>query len=53
MVRLLVADSRPSGRHEATWDGDDDAGRAVPAGTYLCRLVTPQGSQTRKLTLAR
>lgn len=52
-VRVLESGARPSGRHQATWDGDDDAGCVVPAGTYFCRLSTPQGSQTWKLTLAR
>jgi flagellar hook assembly protein FlgD len=52
-VRLLEAGNRPSGRHQTIWDGQDDKGRAVPTGTYFCRLATPQGSQTRKLTLAR
>ena len=44
---------RPTGRYQTTWDGQDDEGRAVPTGTYFCRLSTPQGSQTKKLTLAR
>jgi hypothetical protein len=52
-VRVLESGTRPSGRHQTTWDGHDDAGRVVPTGTYFCRLSTPQGSQTRKLTLAR
>jgi flagellar hook assembly protein FlgD len=52
-VRVLEAGSRPGGRHQTIWDGQDDQGRAVPAGTYFCRLSTAQGSQTRKLTLAR
>jgi flagellar hook assembly protein FlgD len=52
-VRVLEAGNRPSGRHQAIWDGQDDKGRAVPTGTYFCRLSTAQGSQTRKLTLAR
>jgi hypothetical protein len=52
-VRVLEAGNRPSGRHQAIWDGQDDRGRAVPTGTYFCRLSTAQGSQTRKLTLAR
>ena len=53
LVRVLEAGSRPSGRHQATWDGQDNEGHAVPTGTYFCRLSTSQGSQTRKLTLAR
>jgi flagellar hook assembly protein FlgD len=52
-VRVVEAGNRPSGRHQATWDGQDDKGRAVPTGTYFCRLSTAQGSHTRKLTLAR
>ncbi len=53
LVRLLESDTRPIGRHQSTWDGQDDEGRAVPTGTYVCRLATPQGSHTKKLTLAR
>jgi hypothetical protein len=52
-VRLLEAGNRPSGSHQTIWDGQDDKGRAVPTGTYFCRLSTAQGSQTRKLTLTR
>jgi len=53
LVRVLDSASRSAGRYQATWDGQDHAGRAVPTGTYFCRLNTAQGSQTRKLTLAR
>jgi hypothetical protein len=52
-VRVMESGTQSAGRHEATWDGQDNAGRAVPTGTYFCRLSTAQGSQTRKLTLAR
>jgi hypothetical protein len=52
-VRVLEAGNRPSGRHQTIWEGQDNEGRAVPTGTYFCRLTTSQGSQTRKLTLAR
>lgn len=53
LVRLLEAGPRSVGHHRVTWDGRDREGRAVPAGAYFCRLRTPPGSQTRKLTLAR
>jgi hypothetical protein len=53
LVRVLESGTQAAGRHESTWDGQDNAGRAVPTGTYFCRLNTAQGSQTRKLTLAR
>jgi hypothetical protein len=53
LVRVMDSGSRSAGRYQATWDGLDKDGRAVPTGTYFCRLSTQQGSQTRKLTLAR
>ena len=53
LVRVMESGTQSAGRHESTWDGQDNAGRAVPTGTYFCRLNTAQGSQTRKLTLAR
>jgi flagellar hook assembly protein FlgD len=53
IVRVLESGPLPIGRHQTIWDGQDDKGRAVPTGTYVCRLNTPQGSQTKKLTLAR
>lgn len=53
LVAVIEAGPRPSGHHQATWDGNGDDGRAAPAGTYFCRLCTPQGSHTRKLALVR
>ena len=53
MVRGLESGALAAGRHQTTWDGLDNQGRAVPTGTYFCRLSTPHGLQTRKLTLAR
>ena len=53
LVRVVDSGSRSAGRYQATWDGQDNDGRAVPTGTYFCRLSTAQGSQTKKMTLAR
>jgi hypothetical protein len=52
-IQVVESGSRPVGRHQVTWDGRDDEERAVPAGTYFCRLRTPHKSQTKKLTLVR
>ncbi len=38
-VRTLVSAVQAAGRHEATWDGRDDKGAAVPAGVYFYRAV--------------
>jgi len=41
------------GHHEVVWDGRDSNDRPVASGVYLCRLTAPQGSVTRRMTLAR
>lgn len=37
-VRLLAEGPRAAGEHAVAWDGTDDAGRRLAAGTYLVRL---------------
>lgn len=43
----------PAGRHTWTWDGRDDGGLAVSSGIYFYRLVTPDGTLSRKAVVAR
>jgi len=38
-VRALAEGPRQAGEYEATWNGTDDTGRRVAAGTYLLRLT--------------
>ena len=52
-VRVLVSDVRERGSYRAVWDGRNDEGRAAGSGSYLIRLVTPDGSAARKITLIR
>jgi len=51
--RLLVAAELPAGRHVVIWDGLDDAGRAMPSGVYLARVLADGLTSARKLTLVR
>ena len=44
LARGLLEDG---GRHEQTWDGRDEAGAALPSGTYLLRLEA--GTKVRSL----
>jgi hypothetical protein len=37
-VRVLAEGPREAGEYEAAWNGTDDTGRRVAAGTYLLRL---------------
>lgn len=53
LVKVLDRGDRSSGRYRATWNGRDMGGRLAPAGTYFCRLVASDETQTKKLTLAK
>lgn len=48
VVRTLLRDGGqlPAGRHEATWDGRDEAGHGVAPGTYLVRVATDVSART-------
>ena len=48
-LRALMDGTLPAGEHFATWDGRDDAGRAVPSGVYFLRLVAEGRSLTQRL----
>ncbi|MBI2506227.1 MAG: T9SS type A sorting domain-containing protein [Candidatus Latescibacteria bacterium] len=52
-VRRLAEGPQPAGQHAATWDGRDQQGHRAGSGTYLYRLETPEGVQTKKLVLVR
>jgi hypothetical protein len=43
-VRALVRGERAAGRHDAPWDGRDEAGRAVRAGSYRYQLQLGDGT---------
>ncbi len=53
LVRTLVSASLAAGRHEAIWDGRNDAGASVASGAYLCRLETAGLVQTGRMMLVR
>lgn len=56
LVRRVLDEALEAGAHpgRATWDGNDDQGRAAPSGTYFLRMKTADGfSAARKMTLLR
>jgi hypothetical protein len=53
LVRALIDRTMPQGEHAVTWDGLDSHGATAGAGTYICRLVTPDGAASERLTLVR
>lgn len=53
LVRELLSAVRSPGRYAVTWDGVNDANRAVDSGIYFCRMRSGSFSDTRKLILLR
>lgn len=53
LVRTLLDERRPAGRHAVAWDGTDDAGRAVAGGTYFYQLAADGRSEARKAILLK
>jgi len=51
-VRTLRADL-PGGEVRLDWDGADGGGRALPSGTYLLRIATPDGVLAGRCALVR
>ncbi len=47
--RTLVDRTLGEGRHVVGWDGLDDRGRSVPAGTYFYRVVAGGRQQVQKI----
>lgn len=52
-LRELVSGALPAGTHEAVWDGRDERGVRVPAGTYFVRLETSGLRHTVRTVLVR
>jgi photosystem II stability/assembly factor-like uncharacterized protein len=52
-VRKLVDETRPAGKNEINWDGQDERGFSVPSGIYLYKLSTATEKQIRKMVLLK
>ena len=50
-VAVLSEGQQQAGHYRFHWNGRDDAGRALASGIYIYRLMTAEGTLTRKLTL--
>lgn len=53
LVKTVESGPRTRGHHQAVWHGTKGDGRAVPSGTYFCRIVAGQITQTTKILLAK
>lgn len=53
-VRRLVSAAEAVGSRQVVWDGVDDAGQPAASGTYVLRLVGPDGpAPARRVTLLK
>jgi len=52
-VRELATGPWPAGEHAVLWDGRDDTGRSVAAGTYVALLRAGGEQRSRKLSLVK
>jgi hypothetical protein len=53
VVRTLLSDAMPAGRHSAAWDGRDNAGAEVGPGVYFVRMKAGGFAATRKMMVLR
>jgi hypothetical protein len=53
LVAQLASGEFAAGRHQVTWQGEDDGGKPQASGVYLVRLVSDDAPQTRRVTLIR
>ncbi len=51
--RLVDGETVAAGHHELDWNGDDEGGRIVAAGVYLCKLEVGGRSETSRMTLLK
>jgi hypothetical protein len=53
LVRALVDEALPAGRHQAIWDGTDLGGRRMASGLYFYRLRAGDYESVKKMTLVK
>ena len=52
-IRELIGTPAGAGRHTASWDGRDEAGRRVGSGVYIYRLQVGAQIRTRQMLLLK
>jgi hypothetical protein len=53
LVKRLLNESQPKGKHSLTWNGKDNNGNNVASGLYLCRITSTGKHESRKMLLLK
>jgi hypothetical protein len=53
LVRRIDEGARPAGQHSVPWDGRSKNGAALQSGVYVARMLTPEGTTTGRVVLAK
>ncbi|HOF60271.1 MAG TPA: right-handed parallel beta-helix repeat-containing protein [Candidatus Latescibacteria bacterium] len=53
VIRTLVDNQMEAGVHAVTWDGRDAVGRDAASGTYIYRLVAPNGVLVKRMVMVK
>ncbi len=50
-VARLLDEPRPAGRHSVAWNGRRASGATAGPGVYLCRMIAPEFTAERRVTM--
>jgi hypothetical protein len=53
VVKEMRYEHLGTGDHRIAWDGRGENGAPLPSGVYFCRVRTPNGVESRRMTLLR
>jgi len=53
LIKTLVNENLPKGKHSFAWDGKDEAQNSVASGVYLCRLASGSTVKIQRMLLLK
>lgn len=53
VVKTLLHETMPAGKHTTVWNGEDESGKTVVSGVYVCRLDAPDKTAMCKIVLMK